>query len=326
MVYSVVRLLVSLIAISSRKYKLINLSVVICSHNPRMDYLGKVIAALAHQSLPKNEWELILVDNNSNEKLSSIVDLSSMLNSSVCIEERLGLTNARIKGVNSCNSDLIVFVYDDNVLSPEYLQKALCIAKEYPFLGAWGGSTVGVFEEPPLGGLQKYVDLLGVREITENRWGNIQDINNSPIGAGMVIRSSVALEYCKKVINDRRRLSLDRIGNLLGGSGDLDMAYTACDMGMGIGVFACLELDHLIPSRRVEPEYMVKLMEESVFSSTLLSHIRGRQVVLSGGGGKIIRALRYIRDRRSLPTEDIQMRKAYQRGVVRAHVEIAREN
>ena len=47
-----------------------NLSVVICTHNQRKDYLQRTLEALKAQTLPPAQWELLLIDNASDEKLS----------------------------------------------------------------------------------------------------------------------------------------------------------------------------------------------------------------------------------------------------------------
>ena len=52
------------------------ISVIICTHNPRPDYLRRVLDALKAQTLPKERWELLLIDNASNEPLSGEWDLS----------------------------------------------------------------------------------------------------------------------------------------------------------------------------------------------------------------------------------------------------------
>ena len=44
-------------------------SVVIPTHNPRMDYLRRVLEALRQQTLPCEQWELLFVDNNSQPEL-----------------------------------------------------------------------------------------------------------------------------------------------------------------------------------------------------------------------------------------------------------------
>ena len=52
------------------------LSVIVCTHNPRRDYFIRVLDALRNQTLPKDQWELIIVDNASKVPLASEWDLS----------------------------------------------------------------------------------------------------------------------------------------------------------------------------------------------------------------------------------------------------------
>jgi len=40
---------------------MIPVSVIICTHNPRPDYLQRVLDALKAQTLPKENWELLLM-------------------------------------------------------------------------------------------------------------------------------------------------------------------------------------------------------------------------------------------------------------------------
>ena len=68
------------------------LSVVICSHNPRKDYLERVLTALRGQTLPLDEWELLLIDNKSNVALGSDVDLSWHPAARIIREDTFGLS------------------------------------------------------------------------------------------------------------------------------------------------------------------------------------------------------------------------------------------
>ena len=58
-------------------------------------------------------------------------------------------------------------------------------------------------------------------------------------------------------------------------SGDIDMAFVACDLGMGLGRFVNLKLDHLIPKGRTNDEYLLRLSEESGYSQVILDALRG---------------------------------------------------
>ena len=45
----------------------LELSVIIPTHNPRRDYLERVLEALAGQTLAAEKWELVIVDNKSED-------------------------------------------------------------------------------------------------------------------------------------------------------------------------------------------------------------------------------------------------------------------
>ena len=47
------------------------ISVVICTHNPRADFITRALGALREQTFPKDKWELIVVDNASDENVAS---------------------------------------------------------------------------------------------------------------------------------------------------------------------------------------------------------------------------------------------------------------
>ncbi|MEM9284228.1 MAG: glycosyltransferase family 2 protein, partial [Verrucomicrobiota bacterium] len=110
------------------------ISVVICTHNPRMDYLYRTLDGLRGQSLPTSEWELVIVDNKSNDPLTRRVDLSWHKVSRVVREQNLGLTPARLRGIQETIGDIVVFVDDDNILAESYLSNVLRIHREHPFL------------------------------------------------------------------------------------------------------------------------------------------------------------------------------------------------
>src|SRR5438093_6352704 len=112
------------------------ISVITCAHNPRIEYLDSVLKALADQTLDKNQWEYLLVDNASKLPLSSQADLSWQPHGRYISEENLGLTPARLRGIQESTSDILVFVDDDNVLDPDYLEQVVRLAAAWPMIGA----------------------------------------------------------------------------------------------------------------------------------------------------------------------------------------------
>jgi hypothetical protein len=155
-------------------------SVVIPTHNPRRDYLARVIEALRQQTLSKDRWEVVVVDNGSREALevasrqtsvvsekANCVDLIWHPNARVVREEMLGLTFARLRGFAEAKGELIVMVDDDNLLAPGYLATAVEIAQERPMLGAFGGRCLPEFEHEPPEWLKGITSGLGVRDLGE---------------------------------------------------------------------------------------------------------------------------------------------------------------
>ena len=170
-------------------------SVVICTHNPRMAYLTRVLDALRLQTLPVDRWELLIVDNCSEPSLSSRIDLAWNPSASVIREEELGLTPARILGIRQARSDLLVFVDDDGLLNTEYLETALKISTDYPMLGAWGGIEPE-FEREPAAWTQEYWGLLAIRDVPQERWSNYYGQPHTiPWGVGIRVRKKVARRY-----------------------------------------------------------------------------------------------------------------------------------
>ncbi|HWN11858.1 MAG TPA: glycosyltransferase [Pyrinomonadaceae bacterium] len=251
------------------------LSVITCSHNPRSEYLEQVVNALRTQTLPADRWEYLLIDNASAEPLNSRVDISWHPNARHIREPQLGLTHARLRGISESTGEVLVFVDDDNVLDPDFLEQALKISEEWPRLGTWAGQTRPGFEAPPPDWTRRYWGRLVIREFDSDRWSNgPSDADAMPCGAGMCVRRSVADYYLELHKSGKRSVMMDRAGSSLISGGDSDMAICACDLGMGMGMFASLKLTHLIPPDRLTEDYLVRLVEGLAYSAIVLDSFR----------------------------------------------------
>lgn len=255
-------------------------SVVICTHNPRLHNLARVLDALKAQTLPHAEWELLLIDNASKEPLAERIDLTWHPGGRHVREDELGLTPARLRGIAESQGAVIVFVDDDNVLKPDYLTEAVRIGEDYPFLGAWGAGTIlPEFETPPEAWVHSFLQELAVRKVDCIRWSNdVNDWHATPVGAGQCVRKLVANRYREEILEDPARKAFDRKGNSLSGAGDLDLAYTARHFNLGWGNFPSLKLLHLIPSVRTTQGYMLRISEAAGESLVLLADKTGRSV------------------------------------------------
>jgi len=251
------------------------ITVIVCTYNPRADYLQRVLHALTAQNLPKHQWELLVVDNRSDEPLAGRMDFSWHPAARLVREETLGLTPARLRGIREATGDLLVFVDDDNVLDTDFLETALHIAESKPFLGSWSGQCRPEFEMPPPEWTRRYWGNLVIREFDKDVWSNLPRLPESmPCGAGLCIRRSVAQHYLHLHKSGKRAFQFDRTGNSLLSGGDNDLAACACDIDLGVGLIAALKLTHLIPPERLTEDYLTRLAEGIYFSAVVLAHLR----------------------------------------------------
>ena len=251
------------------------ISVIVCAHNPRSDYLRRVLEALRIQSLRKDEWEVLLVDNASSEPLSAAWDLAWHPAARHIREDELGLTAARLRGIRESRGALLVFVDDDNVLDADYLETARDIASSVPQIGAFGASTRGEFDVPPPEWIVPHLDGLAICELAQDHLSYAPGWSlATPYGAGLCVRRAVADDYAEKASTTPLRKILGRTGARLGAGEDSDLAWCAIDIGMGTGRFCSLRLTHLIPGERLTEAHVIRLQAGFAASEEIAAVLR----------------------------------------------------
>lgn len=296
----------------------VEVSVITCSHNPRSDYLTLAIEALKNQTLDRQNWEYLLIDNGCDDPLEQSVDLSWHSNSRHVREEKLGLTHARLCGIREAKGEILVFVDDDNVLDADYLQQVVAVGNKYPMIGAWGGQRRPRFEQEPPAWTRRHWSHLALHEFEQDTWSNQTDAA-MPNGAGLCVRKSVADFYAGLHTNGKRAFIMDRNGSSLVSGGDVDLAMCACDVGLGVGLFASLKLEHLIPAERLQEEYLLKLTEGIGYSGVILDSFRA---TANGSprhwSRRVADFLRYVR----MNGREKKVNRAHKRGALRARQDL----
>lgn len=247
----------------------LQISVLIATHNPHPGRLQRTLAGLQAQTLPSSEWETILIDNVSTPPLvAEDWTASSARNLRLIREPEIGLSHARQCGFLAARSDIVVLVDDDNVLAPDYLATVVDLFTAHPTVGALGGRSMPEFEEPPPAWTQEFSPLLALRDLGESPLIS-QGFRSAgakkneypsfaPIGAGMAIRRDAWTVW----LDSRHDPSLaitDRRGDDLTSGGDNDIVFCALGADWAVGYFSSLTLTHLIPSSRLNPDYLARL-------------------------------------------------------------------
>lgn len=256
------------------------LSVIICTCNPVEKIFQHCLTAIcvaAKQSAPA---EILIIDNNSTIPVENLDYVKKILqqNASIKIirEKKQGLTPARLRGIQEASGELLVFIDDDNFIEPDFFKVGNLIADNYPHIGAYSGQVKLMFEEKPEEALMKYRGLLVWREFSEDKWSNLPHLTDTmPCGAGLFIRKNAALHYLHLHETGKRPIQLDRNGNSFFSAGDNDMAACACDIGMGVGIFSSLVVNHFIPASRISKDYLLKLANGIAASTVVFKSFRG---------------------------------------------------
>jgi len=308
------------------------LSVILCTHNPRAEFLQRTLEALRNQTLPKDQWEFLMIDNASTVPLAGRVNLSWHPHARHLHESKLGKLNAWLLGMREARAEILLFVDDDNVLAPDYLEQAIAIGKEWPLIGAWGGSIAPEYETTLPEWVGTDVWRITVVEVKEDTWGNLREgytLNPSiaPCGAGLCVRRAVAHKYIERCQSNPFSINLDRCGKGLGGYGDIDLVYCALDLGMGMGKSTKLQLTHLIPASRLTLDYFVRQAEGDAASNLLFRASRGLPLPQSQSMSWLQKARWFFhRVKNRVPRETYAIQKASIRGSQRGFALLAELN
>jgi glycosyltransferase involved in cell wall biosynthesis len=257
------------------------LIVIICTHNPRQAFLDETLSALRAQTIPPSQWDLLLVDNASKEPLAARFDLSWHPRPRIVREDTLGTAHARLRALREAeasDADLLLFVDDDNILAADYIEQGLALEKAWPQLGCWGGQLLARYEAPPPNWLENYKKLLAICPLSTPIWTNkVYSYDVVPPTAGGFIRRSVWRKYLQLVEEQPLRLTLGAKGEDQVRGEDTDLVLSAIDVGLGVGRFPQLSLEHIMPAGRISVAYLENLIAGVALGTALLEYLRHRR-------------------------------------------------
>jgi glycosyltransferase involved in cell wall biosynthesis len=253
------------------------LSVIVCTYNPGDAVFKSCLEHIKTAAAHCQDIEVIVVDNHSDLPVSSRDYMASYTRGlfRVVVETKQGLTPARLKGIQEATGDLLVFVDDDNFIREDFLVQGLGIAEKNQHIGSYSGQVKLVFESEPPAWTEPYWGLLVCREFDKDVWSNLPHLSTTmPCGAGLFVRKPVAYYYHKLHEEGKRAIQLDRTGKSLFSGGDNDLAACACDLGLGVGLFHELMLEHFIPKSRLNKKYLVALAKGIATSTVVFKSFR----------------------------------------------------
>ena len=125
------------------------ISVILCTYN-RQKYIYNVLRSIAENTLPHDQYEIVLVNNNSTDDTAAECRRFSGDYPDIafryCVETNQGLSYARNRGIRESQGDLLAYVDDDATVNPQYLESYATFFARHPQAVAAGGPILPVYE------------------------------------------------------------------------------------------------------------------------------------------------------------------------------------
>lgn len=104
------------------------ISVVICTYN-RADLLAGALHSVCAQPVDSDQYEVIVVDNNSSDATQAVVAryAATYPNVRYCLEAKVGLSHARNRGWAEAKGEYVAYIDDDSQAPSTWLAVALDI-------------------------------------------------------------------------------------------------------------------------------------------------------------------------------------------------------
>lgn len=127
-------------------------SVLFSSYNGASRRLRYMLESLVCQDLPHDRWELVAVDNNSNDDTFDLLtSYSDKLPITILQQRKPGKSGALNLALDRVNGDIVVITDDDIRAEPTWLKAIVDCAVAYPGYGVFGGRIVPDWEKEPKG-------------------------------------------------------------------------------------------------------------------------------------------------------------------------------
>lgn len=231
---------------------MIAISLVIATYNGAKK-LPEALLSLTTQTLPKELWEAVVVNNNSTDATAEVVREFAAahpdLNIRLVEESRQGLSWARNKGIEVAEGDYIAIIDDDEIACPELLEVYFSFLDTHPYVVAAGGritprypagrpSWLSKISERPIAGTLN----LGDEECTfpEGKY----------FGGGNMCLRRTAIDYYGPF-----NTNLGRQGNRLLGGEEKELYMRYYTSGEDIYYLPKAEIFHIISPERLTQPY-----------------------------------------------------------------------
>lgn len=276
---------------------MLKISVAICTYN-REKYLPQLFASIEKQTLATDQFEVVLVNNNSPGNTAELFQDFQRKNPSLqtryCEEAEQGLSFSRNHAIKQANFELITFLDDDAFIDEHYLAVLVDEFSASPDAMAIGGKILLHYEDTIPKWENRFLNsLLGYFNKGDEK---LQFTSNDyPRGSNMAFRTIV---FEQVGLFD---VSLGRIGASLSGGEEKDLFNKLYKQNMKVLYVPNALVFHSVPVERTLTSFIKKQGIGTGKSERIrcskeggLSYIKRLIIELMKWGASLLIALYYL--------------------------------
>ena len=232
------------------------LTAIICTYN-RAKYIRPLLESIAANDFPKEEYEILLVDNNCTDNTHEICEEFATSHPDVqfryTTEPEQGLSAARNCGIKESRGDIIVYIDDDALVDSNYLRDYAEWFAAHPETMACGGPIQPLYETSEPSWMTPYTRALLTAWMDYGDKVRPYPRGRYPGGGNAAYRKSVFEQI--GLFNT----ALGRKGGNLMGSEEKDIFDKMHALNMQVLYLPTPVLHHIIPQTKLEEPYFDRL-------------------------------------------------------------------
>lgn len=231
-------------------------SFITCTYN-RDKYIGQTLQSVCDQKYPDNNYEIIVIDNNSTDNTASICEEFRAeypnKNFRYFKEMNQGLSFALNRGIKEAQGEYLIFVDDDETIIPEHLERLDNHLRTYPEAVLCGTPVIPVYEIPEPKWMSRFTQRLIGGYFDQGKEVKILEAKNYPGTGHTIIKKELYERY------GNYNTELGRKGTSLIGAEDKDMFNRLKNNNIICYYLPDIPIYHHIPPNKMTDEFFHKL-------------------------------------------------------------------
>ncbi|MGC9504681.1 hormogonium polysaccharide biosynthesis glycosyltransferase HpsE [Baaleninema sp.] len=237
----------------------LHFTVAICTYNgeSRLPSVLDRLCDCAAETPDSLTWEILVIDNASTDNTPQIIDRyrHKLPLRRICEPQR-GLAFARHRAIVEAKGEFVGFLDDDNLPEADWVTQAIAFGRENPTIGAYGSRILPEYAATPPENFQRIAPFLAIVDRGSQPLFYPPEKKLLPPGAGLVVRRDAWLACVPEQLVLVGRTTQKAIAGE-----DLEALLHLQQSKWEIWYNPTMRVRHLIPASRLQPEYLLNLME-----------------------------------------------------------------